>query len=220
MGSSRLRRTPRRILYLEGLAQFPDVSEKLGGWGSCSRAYPPVSTETRQAAGRAAAVPAACTPRPLAHLSPRQHAQPSVTEKAKRPSRGPPAGSSALLVSSATGRTPPLDSSVDSRSASARLSTMVFRLASSSESLSSPSDTSTQPRRPSVKWDLGSDYEAVTKETTASSSDFRRERLDSQLDFGLYSQPQINFLRPRSPIPKLLFRCGSGVQSSCQTRDP
>ncbi|XP_031196605.1 uncharacterized protein C5orf52 homolog [Mastomys coucha] len=82
---------------------------------------------------------------------------------------------------------------------------MVFRLASSSESLSSPSDTSTQPRRPSVKWDLGSDYEAVTKETTASSSDFRRERLDSQPDFGLYSQPQINFLRPRSPIPKLLF---------------
>lgn len=31
MGSSGLRGIPRLILYLEGLAQFPDVSEKLGG---------------------------------------------------------------------------------------------------------------------------------------------------------------------------------------------
>lgn len=113
-----------------------------------------------------------------------------------------------------------LDSSVDSRSASACLSTMVFRVSSFPESYSSPSETSTQPRRPSVKWDLGSDYEDVTEETTASGSDFRRERLESQPDLGLHIQPQIYFLRPRSPIPKLLFRCGSGVQSSCQTRYP
>lgn len=95
---------------------------------------------------------------------------------------------------------------------------MVFRLGSFSEP--SPSESNTQPRRPSVKWDLGSDFEDVTKETTASGSDFRRERLDSQPDLGLHVQPQIYFLRPKSPIPKLLFRCGSGVQSSCQTRGP
>ncbi|XP_034364276.1 uncharacterized protein C5orf52 homolog [Arvicanthis niloticus] len=82
---------------------------------------------------------------------------------------------------------------------------MVFRVSSFPESYSSPSESSTQPRRPSVKWDLGSDYEDVTEETTASGSDFRRERLENQPDLGLHIQPQIYFLRPRSPIPKLLF---------------
>ncbi|EDM00194.1 similar to RIKEN cDNA 4921536K21 (predicted) [Rattus norvegicus] len=80
---------------------------------------------------------------------------------------------------------------------------MVFRFASFSDS--SPPEPSTQPKRPSVKWDLGSDYEDVSNETTASGSDFRRQRTASQPDIGLHVQPQIYFLRPRSPIPKLLF---------------
>ncbi|XP_051021160.1 uncharacterized protein C5orf52 homolog [Acomys russatus] len=67
------------------------------------------------------------------------------------------------------------------------------------------SDSSTQPRRPSVKWDLGSDYEDVAGETTGSGTDFRRERLDSQPDVGSRLSPQIFFLRPRPPIRKLLF---------------
>lgn len=112
-----------------------------------------------------------------------------------------------------------LDFSIDSRSASARPSSMVFGLANFPETLAGLLGSSTQPRRPSVKWDLGSNFESVAKEPTASGTDFRRERLDSQPDLGLRVQPQIYFLRPRPAIPKLLFRCGSGVPSDGQTRD-
>ncbi|XP_021067001.1 uncharacterized protein C5orf52 homolog [Mus pahari] len=82
---------------------------------------------------------------------------------------------------------------------------MVLGLAGFPESRSSPPENATQPRKPSVKWDLGSDYREGTEETMASGSNFRRERLDSQPDLGLHNQPQIYFLRPRSPLPKLLF---------------
>ncbi|KAK7834378.1 hypothetical protein U0070_017564 [Myodes glareolus] len=82
---------------------------------------------------------------------------------------------------------------------------MVFGLANIPESLAGRLGSSTQPRKPSVKWDLGSSFESVAKEPTASGTDFRRERLDSQPDLGLRVQPQIYFLRPRPAIPKLLF---------------
>jgi hypothetical protein len=163
----------------------------------------------RQVARRTIATPTACTPRPLTLRL--------LGNTPNRASQRTPKDCHAVclpVVSQAT------HSSVDSCSATACLSTMVLGLASFPESLSSQSETATQPRRPSVKWDLGSDYRKGTEETTASGSNFRRERLDSQPDLGLHVQPQIYFLRPRSPLPKLLFRCGSGIQSSCQTRDP
>ncbi|KAL1790090.1 hypothetical protein HispidOSU_011653 [Sigmodon hispidus] len=78
-------------------------------------------------------------------------------------------------------------------------------LATIPESFSTLLDSSTQPKRPSVKWDLGSNYESVAKETTTPGMDFRRERLDSQQDLGLRMHPQIYFLRPRPAIPKLIF---------------
>lgn len=212
MGSSGLRGTPRLILCLEGLAHSPGVSEKLGGLLQSVPARlhgnAPSSRKDHRCAHR--------LPAPPTHpSSPRQHAPQRLTKNAQRASRGPPAG---CLPGNAG--SPALDASVDSCSASARLSTMVLGLAGFPESRSSPPETATQPRKPSVKWDLGSDYREGTEETTASGSNFRRERLDSQPDLGLHNQPQIYFLRPRSPLPKLLFRCGSGVQSSCQTRDP
>lgn len=90
----------------------------------------------------------------------------------------------------------------------------VFGSAAVPEALSSMSNSFTQRRRPSVKWDLGSDYEDDARETTGPGVDFRRERLESPPDLGLRTQPQILFLRPRPAVPKLLFRCGSRVRSS------
>lgn len=78
----------------------------------------------------------------------------------------------------------------------------------------SQSDYSTQSKRPSVKWDLSSDYEDVAKETLGHSTDFRRERLDSlQSENGIRIQPHTQFLRPRTPSI-YISRCGSDVQSN------
>ncbi|KAM7326121.1 uncharacterized protein C5orf52 homolog [Alexandromys fortis] len=82
---------------------------------------------------------------------------------------------------------------------------MVFGIANLPESFAGLLGSSTQPRRPSVKWDLGSNFDSVAKEPTASGMDFRRERLDSQPDLGVRVQPQIYFLRPRPAVPQLLF---------------
>ncbi|XP_040602568.1 uncharacterized protein C5orf52 homolog [Mesocricetus auratus] len=90
-------------------------------------------------------------------------------------------------------------------SVSALPSFKAFRFSYHSESFSALADSSSQPRKPSVKWDLGSNFESVAKETAAPSSDFRRERLDSQPDLGVRVQPQTLFLRPRPAISKLLF---------------
>ncbi|XP_038179318.2 uncharacterized protein C5orf52 homolog [Arvicola amphibius] len=81
---------------------------------------------------------------------------------------------------------------------------MVFGIGTIPESFARLLGSSTQSKRPSVKWDLGSNFESVAKEPTASGTDFRRERLDSQPNLGRV-QPQIFFLRPRPAIPKLLF---------------
>ncbi|XP_059131591.1 uncharacterized protein C5orf52 homolog [Peromyscus eremicus] len=81
---------------------------------------------------------------------------------------------------------------------------MSFDSAATPESFSNPL-SSTHPRKPSVKWDLGSNFESVAKETTTPGTDFRRERLESQPDLGLRIHPQIYFLRPRPQVPKLLF---------------
>lgn len=70
---------------------------------------------------------------------------------------------------------------------------MVFGVATIPESFAGLIGSSTQPRRPSVKWNLGSNFESVAKEPTASGADFRLERLDSQPDLGLCVQPQIYY---------------------------
>ncbi|CAH6778689.1 uncharacterized protein C5orf52 homolog [Phodopus roborovskii] len=80
---------------------------------------------------------------------------------------------------------------------------MALGLATIPESSSTPAESASQPKRPSVKWDLGSNFESVAKETTPPGSDIRRERLGSLPDLGLGIQPQIYFLRPRPAIPKL-----------------
>ncbi|KAL6093373.1 hypothetical protein STEG23_023778 [Scotinomys teguina] len=74
---------------------------------------------------------------------------------------------------------------------------MISDLATTSES--------TQPRKPSVKWDLSSNFESVPKETTAPGMDFRRERLDSQPALGRRIYPQTYFLRPHLTTQKLLL---------------
>ncbi|XP_006972990.1 uncharacterized protein C5orf52 homolog [Peromyscus maniculatus bairdii] len=65
--------------------------------------------------------------------------------------------------------------------------------------------SATHPRKPSVKWDLGSNFESVAKETTSPGTDFRRERMESQPEISPRIHPQIYFLRPRPQVPKLLF---------------
>ncbi|OBS80711.1 hypothetical protein A6R68_21094 [Neotoma lepida] len=77
------------------------------------------------------------------------------------------------------------------------------------ESFPAVFDSSTQPKRPSVKWDLGSNFESVAKETTAPGMGFRRERPDLQPDLGFHIHPQIYFLRPRPPVPKLILSLNS-----------
>ncbi|XP_055480033.1 uncharacterized protein C5orf52 homolog [Psammomys obesus] len=84
---------------------------------------------------------------------------------------------------------------------------MDFPLARSPKSYFIHSDSSTQTRRPSVKWNLNSEYEHVAKETTGHGTDFRRERLDSlQWDHGVRVQPQTRFLRPRTPLVYIASR--------------
>ncbi|XP_073917107.1 LOW QUALITY PROTEIN: uncharacterized protein C5orf52 homolog [Castor canadensis] len=72
------------------------------------------------------------------------------------------------------------------------------------------SDAATQ-QRPAVKWDLGSstDFETMARASitsgSTSGSNFRRDTLDSQQEVRAGSQPQVYFLRPRTPKPPVLF---------------
>ncbi|XP_013375761.1 PREDICTED: uncharacterized protein C5orf52 homolog [Chinchilla lanigera] len=69
-------------------------------------------------------------------------------------------------------------------------------------------DPTTQPCRPSVKWDLDSstDYEIpVPSFAAAGSSDFRRDKLERRQEVSAGGGPQVIFMPPRTAYHPVLF---------------